>query len=249
MIIDIHAHIWGKTPQRLEDSRQALLSAKEDFQIDRIYVSGLWNYFSDEAEVDFLNCEVSKLMAQAPELIGGAVYLNPKNKNVMDVLKRATQDDGFELIKLWCCTRADDPSVDPIMEYAADNGLPVLFHALKNSQLITPGETYACHVAQIARRHPKTKVLMAHFGGSAYDGIPAVRDVKNIWCDFSGSMFHGDDLNYAVEQIGADRILFGTDNLYPQNIGQVLGADLTDEQRNLIFYKNAQKILNTDFRL
>ena len=90
---------------------------------------------------------------------------------------------------------------------------------------------------------------MAHFGGSAYDGIPAVRDVKNIWCDFSGSMFHGDDLNYAVEQIGADRILFGTDNLYPQNIGQVLGADLTDEQRNLIFYKNAQKILNTDFRL
>ncbi len=249
MIIDIHAHIWGKTPERLEDSRNLLLKAGEDFGVDRIYVSGLCNYFSDEAEVDFLNSEVVKLMKEDPKLIGGAVYINPKNKNVMDVLRRANEEQGFEIIKLWCCTLADDPSVDPIMAYAADNGIPVLFHAFKNSIRVTPGDTYGIHIANIARRHPETKVIMAHYGGNAYDGIPSIRELKNVWCDLSGTASQGDDLNYAVEYLGAERLLFGTDNVYLRNIGQVLGADLTEEQREMVFYKNAQKILDENYRL
>ena len=188
-------------------------------------------------------------MAEEPELIGGAVYVNPKNKNVMDVIKRATQEQGFEMIKLWCCTYADDPSVDPIMEYAEENGIPVLFHSFKKSTVQVPNETTGIHVANLARRHPKTKILMAHLGGSSYDGIPAIRDLKNVWCDHSGTLNNGDDLNYALEYIGPDRILFGTDNTYLQNIGQVMGADLTDAQRELIFFKNAQKLLDRNYRL
>ena len=153
------------------------------------------------------------------------------------------------MIKLWSCTLADDPSVDPIMEYAREIGVPVLIHALKNSQNLNDGGTYGIHVANIARRHPQTKIIMAHLGGSAYDGIPAIRDLKNVWCDYSGSMFHGEEINYAVEFIGADRLVFGTDNLYMQNIGQILGADLTEDQRQLIFYKNAQKLLDKNYRL
>jgi len=40
-----------------------------------------------------------------------------------------------------------------------------------------------------------------------------------------------------------------TDNLYLQNVGQILGADLTDEEREMIFSKNAQKILDRSYRL
>lgn len=248
MMIDIHAHIWGKTREGLELSKQQLLKCADSFGVDRIYVSGLYNYFSDEAEIDYLNGEVVKFMAEEPELIGGAVYLNPKNKNVMDVLKRATQDQGFEMIKLWCCTHADDPSVDPIMEYAEGNGIPVLLHAFKKHKQV-PNESTGIHIARIARRHPKTKILMAHLGGCSYDGIPTIRDLKNVWCDHSGTIYHGDDLNYALEYLGPERILFGTDNLYLPNIGQVLGADLTDAQREMIFWKNAQKLLDRNFRL
>ena len=249
MIIDIHAHIWGKTPEGLENSKNLLRGAAKDFGIDRIYVSGLCSKISDEAEIDYLNDEVYKFMKEEPELIGGAVYVNPENKNVLDVLKRATQERGFELIKLWCCTFADVPAMDPIMEYAEQNGLPVLFHTFKKSNGQVPNETTGIHVANIARRHPKTKILMAHLGGSSYDGIPAIRDLKNVWCDHSGTIYHGDDVNYAVEYLCADRILYGTDNLYLQNIGQILGADLTDEEREMIFSKNAQKILDRSYRL
>ena len=249
MIIDIHAHVWGRTPEGLVQSKQQLLKSAACFGIDRIYVSGLCSLISDEAEIDYLNGEVAKFMAEESELIGGAVYLNPKNKNVMDVLKRATQEQGFEMVKLWCCTYADDPSVDPIMEYAEQNGIPVLFHVFKKSTPQLPNETTGIHMANLARRHPRAKILMAHLGCSSYDGIPAIRDLKNVWCDHSGTIYHGDDLNYALEYLGPERILFGTDNLYLPNIGQVLGADLTDVQREMVFGKNAQKLLDRSFRL
>lgn len=249
MIIDIHAHIWGKSPEGMIKSKQTLLTCARSFGIDKIYVSGLCNYVSDEEEVDYLNAAVAQFMAEEPELIGGAVYVNPRNKNVLDVIKRATQEQGFDMIKLWCCTYADDPSVDPIMEYAEENGIPVLFHVFKKSTGQLPNETTGIHLANLARRHPKAKILMAHLGGSSYDGIPAIRDLKNVWCDQSGTIYHGDDLNYALDYLGADCILFGTDNQYLVNIGQVLGADLTQDQREKIFFKNAQKLLDRSFRL
>ena len=249
MIIDIHAHIWGKTQEGLDKSKDLLRGAAMDFGVNRIYVSGLCSKISNEAEIDYLNNEVYKFMKEEPDLIGGSVYINPENKNVLDVLKRATEEQGFEMIKLWCCTFADVPAMDPVMEYAAENGLPVLFHSFKKSNGQVPNETTGIHVANIARRHPKTKILMAHLGGTAYDGIPAIRDLPNVWCDQSGTIFHGEDLNYAVDNIGAERILYGTDNVYLTNIGQIMGADLTEAQRDMIFYKNAQKILDRNFKL
>ena len=55
-------------------------NAGKDFGIDRIYVSGLCNKISDEDEIDYLNNEVYKFMQEEPELIGGAVYVNPETR-------------------------------------------------------------------------------------------------------------------------------------------------------------------------
>lgn len=249
MIIDIHTHVWGFNPEK---NKEDLLAAMERYGLDRIYVSGLQSKLSDEEEVARLNGLVYDFMQQEPGKVGGAVYINPLHKNTLDIIKRAIEEQGFEMIKLWVCTYADHPSVDPIMQYAEQAGVPVLFHAFHKAVGQLENETTGIHVANIARRHPKTKILMAHLGGNCYDGIPCIRNLKNVWVDTSGStFFHGDDLNYTVEQIGAERILFGTDQTGScgSNIGQVLGADLTEEQRELIFYKNAQKLLDRNFKL
>ncbi len=249
MVIDIHAHIWAG---RYEEDKEFLMKSIEMYDIEKVYISGLKSYISDVEEVDELNEEVYKFMREQPRHIGGAVYVNPKNANVMDVIRRACEDRGFEIIKLWCCTTADDVSVDPIMDYAEENGIPVLFHSFHKATKQVENESTGIHVARIARRHPKTKILMAHLGGNAYDGIPSIRDCKNVWCDHSGSIFHGDDINYTVEQIGVERLLLGSDmpgGPYLINVGQVLGADLSEEERDMIFYKNAKKLLDRSFRL
>lgn len=249
MIIDIHTHVYGFNPEK---DKTDLLAGMERYGLDRIYVSSLQSRVSNEEEVARLNGLVYDFMKQEPEKVGGAVYVNPLHSNTLDIIKRAIEEQGFEMIKLWVCTYADHPAVDPIMEYAEQTGVPVLFHSFHKAVGQLENETTGVHVANIARRHPKTKILMAHLGGNCYDGIPALRGCKNVWCDTSGStFFHGDDLNYTVEQIGAERILFGTDatGSCGSNIGQVLGANLTDTQRELIFYKNAQKLLDRNYRL
>ena len=119
MIIDIHAHIWGR---RLESDKANILKAMERYGIDRVYVSGLQSQWSDEEEIAFLNNAVAQYIKEEPERIGSAVYVNPTHKNTLDVIRRAVEEQGFEMIKLWCCTFADDPSVDPIMDYAEPAG-------------------------------------------------------------------------------------------------------------------------------
>ena len=249
MLIDIHAHIWGTFPNA---DKSKILKAMDRYHLTRVYVSALQKALSDEEGIAYLNDLVSDFMKEEPERIGGAVYLNPKNKNVIDVLKRAVQEQGFEMIKLLCCTLADDPAVDPIMEYAEENGIPVLLHALHKAVGQGKNESTGIHIANIARRHPKTKIIMAHLGGNCYNGLPAIRECKNIWCDNSGGSFYrGDDMDYAVELLGAERILFGTDMPVGcgANIGQIQEASLTEEQRELIFWKNAKRVLDRSFRL
>lgn len=248
MLIDIHAHIWGN---RLEESKESICRAITMYGIDRVYVSGLQRFSPDEEEIQFLNREVAGFMKEHPLQIGGAVYVNPQHSNTMDILKRALFDDGFELIKLWVSTFADDPSVDPIMVFAAENGIPVLFHAFRKSTVQVENESTGTHIAAIARRHPDTKIIMAHLGGNCYDGIPAIRSLKNVWCDISGSIFRGDELSYALEQVGAERILFGTDMPCSPllTLGQISGAPLSQSQWDLICFQNAEKILDRRFRL
>lgn len=246
MIIDIHAHIWGS---RVERNKADVLRAMERYGIDRVYISGLQSTWSDEEEIAFLNGAVAQFMKEEPERIGGAVYVNPTHSNTMDVIRRAVEEQGFEMIKLWCCTTGDDPTVDPIMDYAESVGVPVLFHSFKKSTVQVKNETTGVHVANIARRHPKTKILMAHFGGSAYHGVPCVRDLPNVWCDMCGTPYMGEEVDYAVEFLGAERVLYGSDNAFLSNIGQVLGAELTERERELIFCENARKLLDKNFRL
>ena len=107
-----------------------------------------------EAEIAFLNAAVAQYIKEQPEKIGGAVYINPTHSNTLDVVKRAIEEQGFEMIKCWCCTFADDPSLDPVMEYAEQAGVPVLFHSFKKSTVQVENETTGVHVANIARRHP-----------------------------------------------------------------------------------------------
>jgi len=248
VVIDIHAHIWGG---QVERCRALLLEAMERYGIDRVYVSGLQSLVPSCEEVERLNRAVAAFMREEPARIGGAVYCNPRNPDTVAVIRRGIEEQGFEMIKLWASVEADDPSVDPVLEYAEEAGIPVLVHAIHDSIRQPAGCSTAVHVANAARKHPKTKLLMAHFGGNCYHGIPAIRECKNVWCDMSGPSFHGGELDYAVESLGAERILFGSDmpGPYITNYGQVMGAELKEEQRQLILYKNALKLLDRGFRL
>ena len=48
----------------------------------------------------------------------------------------------------------------------------------------------------------------------------------------------------AVRELGVDRILFATDMTMEGGVGKILGADLTQTQKEKIFWRNFQHILD-----
>lgn len=248
MIIDIHAHLWYRNYER---GKKDLLRAVKLYDIDRVYLSGLGCYYPDKDEVRELNAEVSNFIREQPEHFGGLVYVNPDHDNALEVLQRGIEEQGMSGMKLWVCTFCDDPHVYPLIEKTIEYGVPTLVHAFHKANGQVPNETIGENVANLARRYPEAKLLMAHFGGNCYNGIPAIRDCPNVWCDYCGSIFRGDELQYGIEQLGVDRILFGTDmaGSYLVNLGQVLELDLSQEDREKILSGNALKLLDRNFRL
>ena len=129
--------------------------------------------------------------------------------------------------------------------------MPILFHAFHKAVDQLPFETCGNHIANLARRYPELKIIMAHFGGNAYHGIPPVRDLKNVWIDSSSSIFRGDEFRYVIEQVGVDRILFGSDapGNFIVNLGQVQELNLSKEDKDKILYKNTLHVFDPNFRL
>ena len=243
MLIDIHAHIWKGAYRQ---NREELLKAAVLYDITKIYISGLGGLYPDEKEIDELNLEVNKFMAERPDKIEGYCYVNPHNANSLDVLKNGVEEYGMSGMKLWVASFCDDPSVFPLVEKCIDYRIPILIHAFHKANNQLEFESLGTNVARLAERYPEARIIMAHLGGNCYNGIKPVRDYENVYVDISGSLFRRDELDYTVKQIGPERILFGTDMIgsFLVNLGQVEEADLTHEQKAMILYGNALRIFD-----
>ena len=97
--------------------------------------------------------------------------------------------------------------------------------------------------------HPDMAFVAAHPGEreSVEKHIERMRRYDNAFLDLSGTgIFRFGSIRYLVNQVGADRILFGTD--YPicnpdMYIHAVLGEHLGDAVEQKIFHDNAARLL------
>ena len=151
-------------------------------------------------------------------------------------------------IKLWVATLCDDPLVDPVARLALQYDVPILAHTFYKATGMLPYESRAYHAAGLAERYPRLRLLVAHVGANVYDAVRCLAPYPNVFVDISGSIFRGDDLDYAVERLGAERVLFGSDmpGSFESCYGQVYGAALTAEQREDVFHRNAARFFGLE---
>ena len=246
MKIDVHAHLMPDW----HESERALLEGAERYGIDRYYVSALDGtvFFPNEEQIASYNAVMYDFMRREPDLIRGYCYVNPCNRDVFDVLRRGHDEYGMSGVKLWVACFCDDPRVYPIVEYCIENDWPILMHSFHKAVGQLPYETTGPHVAALAKRYPEAKLIMAHLGANCYHGIRAIEAYPNVMVDCSGTIFRRDDIDYTVERLGARRVMLGTDMPSPgcmlTNYGQLLEAELTTEERELIAWKNAVRIFD-----
>ena len=73
--------------------------------------------------------------------------------------------------------------------------------------------------------------------------LKVLREVPNVYIDTSGSLNDEGFVEMAVRELGVERVLFATDVAMEAGVGKVLGARITERQREKVFGKNMQKIL------
>ena len=190
-------------------------------------------------EVREMNRVMAGKLERHPAHLRGYCYVNPRyGRASLDDLRRNVEDHGMIGIKLWIATLADDPLSDPILEYAAEHRLIVLAHAWRKTVGGFPYESTAEHIAAAARRHPETRFVMAHLGGQADSAINTVRETSNVAVDTSGTIIGAGEVALAVDRLGSDRVVFGSDLPHVDlsaNVGKVLGAGLTAEAEQRVF--------------
>src|SRR5699024_8101720 len=114
-------------------------------------------------------------------------------------------------IKLWVATTADDPLVFPIVEQAIAYRIPILMHAWRKTTGQLPYESNAENIAQIAARYPEAQIIMAHLGGQVESAMNAIAPYANVYTDTSGTPINAGAVRIAVDRIGPERVVFGSD--------------------------------------
>ena len=139
----------------------------------------------------------------------------------------------------------DDERMFELYDYLSQNGIPIIIHCGDYRY----NYSHPKRLKRLLREFPKLIVIGAHFGGwSLFDLAYEFLGDENCFLDTSSS-FAMLGLKRSKELIrlyGAERLLFGTD--YPmwdtQNeIDALLSMELSNEENELIFHKNAERIL------
>lgn len=145
----------------------------------------------------------------------------------------------------------DHPNNDPIIQLAGQLGAVVYIHTwfIVGGTPRTPGggnqagESNPRHLAVLARRFPDVRIICGHSGGDWEIGVRAVRPFENVFLEFSGSDPHSGAVDHAVNELGADRIVWGghgPGRSFSTELSKVLDASLSDSDR--------QKILGGNYR-
>ena len=255
MLIDIHGH-----PPRTAADSDAYFAALARWD-SRLLVSHLGpqgrGYLQDPSfeELSQGNDECAAFVRAHPNVLAGYCYVNPaRPREALDEMERRLlgQSDAFVALKLWVAVRCADPRLDPIMEFCAAHGVPVLQHTWMKVGSSgpgagnLPGESTPLDLLALARRHPTVKFFGGHTGGDWEWGAAALKQVDNVWLDVAGGEASGAYSQIALAAVGAGRIVYGTDvagRSVPSQLAKVMCLDVPAADLDRMLWGNAADVL------
>jgi predicted TIM-barrel fold metal-dependent hydrolase len=151
------------------------------------------------------------------------------------------------------------PNSDRIIRLAAELGAVIYIHSwLKVGGSPrsagggnAPGESTPMDVAILAKRFPNVPMICGHSGGDWELGARAVRPYENVLFEFAGSYSHSGSVDYAVQELGANRIVWGDhgpSRSFATELSKVLDASLSQSDRMKILGGNYRRTWAQLFR-
>lgn len=246
MIIDFHTHVDEAEAFGWIDPPEKIVALLDEAGIDRAVIMTYTDLPGiNDAALDY----IVEAAARFPDRLIPFVRLNPNYRTEMPALVAESVARGVRGIKLHPTTTLAHPTGSATLDLlalAADAALPVLFHC--GDDPYTTPQTLALAAAAV----PECTVVFGHMGGYAHveDAIEAAREQANVVLETS-AMPYPALIAAAVEAIGADRVVFGSDGpgCNPAlELEKIRGLRLPLEQERAIVGGNAARLLGLEAR-
>lgn len=243
LAINTHTHINHGAEGESGAEKSPVYSAKLDWLRKTERAAGVETMFCSTfasvytvgrvfEENEYLNQLVKKT-----EYLYQWVVVEPRDERTFEQARRMLYMDKCVGIKLhphnhkygW------DAFGDALFSFAARHKSIVQIHATVDD---------ADHILPYADKYPDVTFIMAHLGGEAYVNAIAGAKHGNVYVDTSGiNSSRNAVVEYAVEQVGSERILFGTDT-YAAGFqrGRIDYALISDEDKVNILRNNALRL-------
>lgn len=248
-IWDVHCHLSGVKGATPEQRADHLIEYADRLGISRlcVFMGMEWAYEPSPDKLKQDNDEVLRAVAHRPDRLLGFVYLNPQHvSQSVDEFNRCVRDGPMVGVKLWVAKHCNAPELDPIITRAAELKAPVLQHTWIKSTGNLPGESTPLQLAELAARHPDAALICGHSGGDWEQGLRAVRSHKNVYVELGGGDPASGLTEMAVRELGARRVLFGSDaggRSFASQLAKVYGAEISDTAKGLILGENLKRVL------
>jgi predicted TIM-barrel fold metal-dependent hydrolase len=251
---DAHNHVPGSLHRPDGDwtGVEDLIEAAERLGIEKLCcscpISG--GKLADIGEVRDANDSVLAAMKRHPGRIFGFCFIQPGNgPEALDEIDRCL-DSGMIGVKLYNQFKYSDPIVHPIAERCIARRIPLLGHSGHltdaRSHAAQPKISDSLDFCRLSERYPELMLILGHVnGGGDWEwAVKGLRQCPNVYADTSGSVQEDDTIELCVRELGHKRVLFATDTSMEGGVGKILSADLTPEQREDVFWRNLQRILD-----
>ncbi len=197
-ITDAHMHV-GDFPTfgvKLDEDRLAPYLAENDIDTAMVFHQD--------------NAMVRRVIQDIPGAYG-LYWANPKLGDPVPELREYLKDPKFRGVKLHPLMdgfHPDDPMVWPIIEVLIEHDLPALIHCGH------PIFSLPWSIEELIERYEDAKIILGHMGHGNIIYIDASIKVAsrhpNVWLETSGMPMSVKILE-AVEKVGADRVMYGSD--------------------------------------
>lgn len=183
-----------------------------------------------------------------PEEVVGYVTIDPNYSDVATEARKWHVEKGFKGIKPYYTThkyKYTDKVYEPWWKLGNEKRL----YALVDPGLYDEQE-YLNHIEELAIRYPEVNIFMDHAGRTfeiAVDYARIAKKYDNVTLQLTFTTVVQGVIEYLVGEVGADKILFGTDSPMrdprPQ-VGWLAYANISFEDKKKIFGGNFARILD-----
>lgn len=237
-IVDVHGHVglWPYPPQNHSFSAADEMAADAGIEICLVSSAKAILYNMQEG-----NRELFDELPGYPRF-RGYVYVNGSypeaSVSELENYARHPQFAGLKVHGAYAGKLVDSDGIAPVLEALLDLRAPALVH--------TYSAVEARALARAADRFPGINFIMAHAGGIEYgEAIETTRHLPNVYYDFCSTWALRGKVEFALQQVGTERILFGSDLtlLNPWfAIGMIESVHADEDVKRKILRENAMRL-------